>query len=67
MFHMMGLYYLLQTEEELLFLLVLLLYFTVLLFEYFSVVLRNIGEGRRRYDNAEEKMKTFFSIYILLT
>jgi len=54
-------------KEGLLLLLVLSLHFMALLFEHFSVVLRNVREGRRRHDNTEEKTKTSFSVYVLLT
>jgi len=54
-------------KEELLFLLMPLLHFTVLLFKHFSIVLRNVRGGRERHDNVEEKMKTSFSVYVLLT
>jgi len=57
----------LQMKEGLLLLLVLSLHFMALLFEHFSVVLRNVREGRRRHDNTEEKTKTSFSVYVLLT
>jgi len=44
----------------------LLLHFTALLFEYFSVVLENVEGGRRRYDDIEEKAKSFlFCLYIV--
>ena len=44
----------------------LLLYFTVLLLEHFSVVLRNVGEGRERHDNIETRAKNFFfHLYIV--
>jgi len=54
-------------KEGLLLLLIPLLHFMALLFKHFSIMLRNIGEGRKRHNNAEEKTKTFFSIYVLLT
>jgi len=54
-------------DQEPLLLLVPLLHFTALLFEHFSIMLENIGEGRGRYDDVEEKMKSSFSIYVLLT
>jgi len=54
-------------KKELLLLLVLSLHFTALFFEHFNIVLRNVRGGRGRHDNAKEKIKTFFSIYILLT
>jgi len=31
-----------------------------LLLEHFSVVLRNVREGRKRYDNTETRVKNFF-------
>ena len=37
-----------------------LLYLTALLFEHFSIVLRNIGGGRGRHDNTETRAKNFF-------
>ena len=64
---MTGLCCLLQMKKELLFFLVLLLHFMALLFKYFSIVLRNIRGGRGRHDNAEEKMKTLFFVFVLLT
>jgi len=67
MLYMMGLYCLLQMKEGLLLLLIPSLYFMVLLFKHFSIMLRNVGEGRERHNNVEEKTKTFFSIYVLLT
>jgi len=30
-------------------------------------MLENIEEDRERYDDVEEKVKSFFSIYVLLT
>ena len=39
----------------------LLLHFMVLLFEHFSIVLRNVRESRERHDDTKEKMKSFLS------
>ena len=50
---------LLQTNQELLFLLIILLHFMVLLFEHISIMLGDVRESRKRYDDAEEKAKTF--------
>ena len=55
--YMTGLHCLLQTKERLLLLLVLLLYFTVLLLKHFSIMLRNVGRGRRRHNNTETRAK----------
>ena len=37
----------------------LLLHFIALLFEHFSIILRNVRESRERHDDTEEKMKSF--------
>ena len=66
MLHITGLRYLLQTNQELLFLLVMLLYFIVLLFEHISIMLEDVRGSRKKYDNAEEKAKIFlFCLYIV--
>jgi len=66
MLHITGLRYLLQTNQELLFLLVMLLYFIVLLFEHISIMLGDVRGSRKRYDDAEEKTKNFlFCLYIV--
>jgi len=57
MFYMTGFRCLLQSKEGLLLLLMLLLHLTVLLFEYFSVVLRNVRRGGGRHDNIETRAK----------
>jgi len=63
---MIGLHYLLQTKEELLLLLISLLHFIVLLLEHFNIVLRNVGEGRGRYNDTETRVKNFFfHLYIV--
>jgi len=64
---MIGLCYLLQTKKGLLFLLMPSLYFTALLLEYFSIMLRNVGGGRERHNDIKARMKKFLSVYILLT
>ena len=64
--HTMGLYYLFQTNQKPLLLLVLLLYFPVLLFKHISIMLGDVRGGGRRHDNVEKKVKLFFSVYILL-
>ena len=44
----------------------LLLHFIALLFEHFSIILRNVRESRERHDDTEEKMKSFlFCLYIV--
>ena len=58
MFHMTDLCCCLQMNQELLFL-VPLLYLMVLFFKHFSIVLGNIGGGRGRHDDIEEKAKGF--------
>jgi len=55
----MGLCCLLQLKEGLLLLLMPSLHLIALLLEYFSVVLRNIGEDRRRHDNTKARVKNF--------
>ena len=60
MFYTMGLHCLLQTKEGLLLLLMPSLHFMALLLKYFSIVLRNIGEGGRRHDDTETRAKNFF-------
>ena len=67
MLYIMGLYCLLQTKKELLLFLMPSLHFTVLLLEYFSIMLRNVGGSRGRYYNTEARAKKFLSAYILLT
>ena len=46
-------------KEEQQLLLMPSLHFMVLLFEHFSIMLRNVREGRERHNNAEEKTKSF--------
>jgi len=54
-------------KEGLLLLLMPLLHFMVLLLKHFSIILRNVGEGGRRYYDTEARIKKFLSIYVLLT
>ena len=63
----MGLHCLLQTKKGLLLLLMPLLYFIALLLKHFSIILRNVREGKRRHNDIETRAKTSFFIYILLT
>ena len=43
-----------------------LLYFLLLFFEYFNIVLGDVGKNERRYGNIEEKVETFlFCLYII--
>ena len=56
-----GLHCLLQIKKELLFFLMLSLYFIVLLLEHFSIVLRNVGKSRGRHNDIETRAKNFFS------
>jgi len=62
-----GLCCLLQSKEGLLLLLMPSLHLIVLLLEHFSVVLRNVREGRGRHNDTETRAKNFFSVYVLLT
>jgi len=55
----MGFRCLLQSKEELLLLLMLLLHLTALLLEHLGVVLRNVGRGGGRHNDAETKAKNF--------
>ena len=41
-------------------LLMSLLYFTVLLLEHFSIILRNVRGGRGRHNDIETRAKNFF-------
>jgi len=43
------------------------LHFSLLLFKHLSVVVENVRGNGERYNNIEEKAKTFFSVYVLLT
>ena len=65
---MTDLCYLLQTKKGLLLLLMLLLHFTALLLEHFSIVLRNVRGGGGRHNDIETRAKKFpFFVYVLLT
>ena len=56
-----GLCYFFQMSQELLFLLV-----SSLLFKHLSIILSNVRENRRRYDNIKEKVKTLlFCLHIV--
>jgi len=44
-------------KEGLLLLLMLSLYFMVLLLKHFSIMLRNVGEDRKRHNNTETRAK----------
>jgi len=64
---MTGLHCLLQSNQKLLLFLMPLLHFIMLLFKYVSVMLKNVRESGRKHDVVEERVKTLFSIYVLLT
>ena len=55
----MGLHYFFQTNQEPLLLLMPLLYFIVLLFEYFSVILKDVRGNGEKHCDTEERDKNF--------
>jgi len=53
-------------KERLLFLLMLSLYFMVLLFEYFSIMLRNVKGGREKHYDTEARVKKKVPFYLCI-
>ena len=66
MLNTVGLYHLFQAGQESLLLFVPLLYLSLLLFKYLSIILGNVRENRGRYNSTKEEQKKI-SVYILLT
>ena len=59
MLDIIGLCYLFQVGQKLLFLFVPPLYFLLLLFEDLSIILGNVGGDGGKYGDTEEKAKKF--------